>query len=117
MVRAITVQTLLERGYTVLEATGGEEALDLAAKHEGNIDLVLTDVVMPKMSGREIADELKLRYSDLKVLFMSGYTEDAIVHHGELEPGIAFLPKPFTPDSLSRKVRSILDHVVEAARA
>ena len=117
LVRAITVQTLIERGYTVLEATGGEEALDLAAKHEGNIDLVLTDVVMPKMSGREIADELKLRYSDLKVLFMSGYTEDAVVHHGELEPGIAFLPKPFTPDALSRKVRSILDRVMEAARA
>jgi len=116
LVRAITVQTLLERGYRVLEATGGEDALYLAAQQEGDIDLVLTDVVMPKMSGREIADELKLRYPDLKVLFMSGYTEDAIVHHGELEPGIAFLPKPFTPDSLARKVRSMLDQVPEAAR-
>ena len=109
MVRAITCQTLIERGYTVLEASDGQNALGLASNYHGAIDLLLTDVVMPKISGRELAELLRAKHRGLKVLFMSGYTEDAIVHHGVLEQGIAFLPKPFSPESLSRKVRSVLD--------
>ncbi|MDZ4859286.1 MAG: PAS domain S-box protein [Candidatus Hydrogenedentes bacterium] len=109
MVRAITCQTLIERGYTVLEASDGQSALGLAANYHGAIDLLLTDVVMPKISGRELAEQLRMKHRDLKVLYMSGYTEDAIVHHGVLEQGISFLPKPFAPEALARKVRFVLD--------
>ena len=84
-------------------------ALAMATAHEGPIDLLISDVVMPKMNGRALADRLTTLYGDLKVLFVSGYTDDAIVRHGVLEPGIMFLQKPFTPDALARKVREVLD--------
>jgi len=95
-------------GYTVLEARCPSEAVRLGEGHEGPIDLLLTDVVMPEMSGRELADRLLDVRRALKVLFMSGYTDDAIAHHGVLDPDTAFLEKPFSPDALVRKVREVL---------
>jgi len=108
-VRGLAVQTLRGRGYTVLEAMHGEEALRVANGHESEIALLLTDVVMPQMSGRELAERLQKQHPEMKVLYASGYTENTIVHHGVLEPGIAFLSKPFTPTQLTRKVREVLD--------
>jgi two-component system cell cycle sensor histidine kinase/response regulator CckA len=108
-VRGATRRFLEAHGYTVLEATQGREALRLCEKHCGPIDLLITDVVMPEMSGRDVAERLKPSRPNMKVLFMSGYTDKAIVHRGELDPGTAFLQKPFTPDALSRKVREVLD--------
>ena len=104
------IRMILEMGgYHVLEAASGEEALAIYKQHEGQIDLVMTDVVMPKMSGRELAQSLEVLHPGIKVLYMSGYTDDAIVRHGLLDQEIAFLQKPFTPDALMRKVREVLD--------
>jgi PAS domain S-box-containing protein len=104
------IRMILEmNGYHVLEASGGDEALALYKQHEGQIDLVMTDVVMPQMSGRELAQSLEILHPGIKVLYMSGYTDDAIVRHGLLDQEIAFLQKPFTPDALMRKMREVLD--------
>jgi two-component system, cell cycle sensor histidine kinase and response regulator CckA len=104
------IREILEmEGYTVLAASNGHEALSICEQHEGTIDLLITDVVMPEMSGRELAESLEHNCSDVKVLFMSGYTDDAIVRHGVLEASAFFLQKPFTPDALSRKVREVLN--------
>jgi PAS domain S-box-containing protein len=108
MVRAISRTILRQAGYTVLEAADGEGALRICREHEGMIHLVLTDVVMPRMSGRATADQLRQLQPNLCVLFMSGYTEEAIVHHGVLHEGVNFMEKPFTPDTLTRKVREVL---------
>lgn len=108
-VRALAGTVLRALGYSVLEAASGPEAIQIAAAHAGPIPLLLTDVVMPQMSGRELAELMIAVRPDIKVLFASGYTDDAIVHHGVLEAGIAFLQKPFTPSSLARKVREVLD--------
>jgi two-component system, cell cycle sensor histidine kinase and response regulator CckA len=84
--------------------------LHLVREHKGSpIRLVVTDVMMPRMGGKVMADWLKATYPDLKILFTSGYTDDAIAQHGVLEPGVAFLPKPHTPAALARKVREMLD--------
>ncbi len=107
--RTVVRQILKRNGYTVLEAPDGKSALDKAAEHAGPIHLLLTDVIMPEMSGRQLAERLRARRPELKVLFVSGYTDNAIVRHGILEPGIAFLQKPFSPESLARKVREVLD--------
>jgi two-component system cell cycle sensor histidine kinase/response regulator CckA len=105
----VAARQILERfGYTVLEATNGMDALG-TAKNGGTIDLLLTDVVMPEMSGRELVDRFATVRPNTKVLFMSGYTDDAIVRHGVLRPGTAYLQKPFSPDTLARKVREVLD--------
>jgi two-component system cell cycle sensor histidine kinase/response regulator CckA len=107
--RELAEEVLSSRGYTVLQAGSPAEALQLAERHDGPVHLLLTDVVMPGMSGRELADRLLGARPALKALFMSGYTDTAIVHHGVLDPGTPFLQKPFTPDALVRKVRDVLD--------
>jgi two-component system cell cycle sensor histidine kinase/response regulator CckA len=96
-------------GYDVLTASSGEEALGVCERHEGPIHLLLTDVVMPRIGGRELARLLEARYADVKVLYMSGYTDDAIVHHGMLEEGLEFIHKPFTAEAIVSKVRAVLD--------
>ncbi len=107
--RQLTSQLLKQNGYTVLDARHGGEALLLCERHKDSINLMLTDVVMPHMNGRELAERLMLVKPDMKVIFMSGYTDDAIVHYGILESGITFLQKPFTQNILLRKVRETLD--------
>jgi PAS domain S-box-containing protein len=108
MVREMTRQVLEMNGYNVLEASHGKEALLICAQHEGRIDLMVTDVVMPQMGGRELAECLAAARPETKVLFMSGYTDDAIVRHGVLHENVNFLQKPFTPDALALKVREVL---------
>jgi CheY-like chemotaxis protein len=106
----VAARQILERlGYTVLEAANGADALSAA---RAAIDLLLTDVVMPEMSGRELVDRFAKLRPSTKVLFMSGYTDDAIVRHGVLRPGTAYLQKPFSADTLGRKVREVLDSVL-----
>jgi signal transduction histidine kinase/CheY-like chemotaxis protein len=112
VVREMATEILRDSGYHVLEAKHGHEAMILGRQHSGVIHLMLTDVVMPQMSGRELAQQLTPLRRDMKVLYMSGYTDDAIVHHGVLEEGTAFIGKPFTPSALTRKVREILDAAV-----
>jgi len=107
VLRELTRRLLERQGYTVLVAAGAEEALAVFERHPG-IDLLLTDVVMPGTSGPELTGRLRERCPSLKVVYMSGYTEDTIVHHGVLNPGIAFLHKPFTAESLSRKLQEVL---------
>ena len=107
--RKLTLSILRHGGYHVLEASSREEALQLCGQHQGPIHLMLTDVVMPGMSGQETAKQLALIRPDMKVLHMSGYTNDAVVRHGVLEQSVAFLQKPFTTHSLLRKVREVLD--------
>ena len=107
-VRAVAQEILKRLGYTVLVANDGHAAIQLAGTRTDTIHLLVTDVIMPEMSGRQLADRLKEQRPGLKVLFVSGYTDDAIVRHGILEPGIAFLQKPFTPQTLARKVREVL---------
>ena len=106
------VRGVLEsRGYDVLEAKGAYDALEIGGRHKKHIHLLLTDVVMPQVSGRELAEHLAPLHPETKVLYMSGYADHAVVHHGLLEPGTVFLQKPFTPDALARKVREVLDGV------
>jgi two-component system cell cycle sensor histidine kinase/response regulator CckA len=109
-VRHLACSVLEAQGYNVLSANNGQEGLRVARECKGGpIRLVITDVIMPQMSGKVMAEWLKAFFPDLKILFTSGYTDDAIVQHGVLEPGIAFLPKPYTPATLARKVREMLD--------
>jgi len=110
MVRRMTREVLEGAGYRVLEASSGFEALRVSAGHGGRLDLLLTDVVMPGMSGRELAERLAPVRPGMKVLYMSGHTDDAIFHHGVTQAGTGFLQKPFTPDALERRVRDLLGH-------
>jgi CheY-like chemotaxis protein len=108
-VRKLASTILRATGYTVLEAEDGIEALAIAKQHAGSIHLLVTDVVMPKMSGRQVADVLISERPDVKVLYLSGYTNDAIIRHGVEYAGTSFLQKPFTATSLASKVRQVLD--------
>jgi two-component system, cell cycle sensor histidine kinase and response regulator CckA len=108
-VRELTREILTMNGYTVIAARHGAEALEVCQRHSGEIALILTDVVMPQMSGHELMERIRPLRPSLKVLYMSGYTDKAIVRHGMLTGDIAFLQKPFTPDALARKVREVLD--------
>jgi len=110
-VRELVRDILEAGGYKVLEATHGAEALEMVERYAGSIHLLVSDVVMPEMSGRDLAQQLAIRRQDTKVLFMSGYTDHAVAHRGVLDPEMEFLQKPFTAATLTRKVREILDAV------
>ena len=109
VVRDIAGRVLVQSGYTVMEASRGDDALRTCQNHERPIDLLLTDVVLPDMGGPDVAARVQSQYPNARVLYTSGYTDNAIVHHGILDEGIRFLSKPFTPDELARKVREVLD--------
>jgi PAS domain S-box-containing protein len=112
-VRSLATHIIRHQGYRVLEAADGEEALRVAQECFGEINLLLTDVVMPRMGGKELADRLKTLRPSVKVLFISGFPDEAIARHGVLTPGIAFLQKPFSPAALAQKVREVLDREVK----
>jgi CheY-like chemotaxis protein len=107
-VRKLICEVLQNRGYHVIEAVRGEEALRKAIEHQGRIHLLLADVVMPEMSGPQAVQQIRAVQPGIKVLYMSGYTDEAMMHHGILESGTPFLQKPFLPDALARKVREVL---------
>ncbi len=108
-VRAVVSDVLAQKGYRVLRAADGQAALEMARGQEARIHLLVTDLVMPGMTGRELAESLTAERPDVRVLYMSGYTDDAVVRHGVLEEGMPYLQKPFTPRALSAKVREVLD--------
>jgi DNA-binding response OmpR family regulator len=107
--RSIVREILEANGYTVIEARNAGHALEIAEGHPAPIHLLMTDVVMPGMSGSELAVRLAASHAETRVLYMSGYTDDAVVLHGVLAAEVAFLQKPFTAEALVRKVREVLD--------
>jgi DNA-binding response OmpR family regulator len=118
-VRVLARDVLQAQGYTVLEAEHGREAFRTAEQYPGPIHLLLTDVVMPEMNGRDLVEQLAPLRPSMAIIYMSGYTDTVVVHHGGLDPGAAFLQKPFTPSALVSKIRQLLDtcrdgHVREA---
>jgi CheY-like chemotaxis protein len=113
--RVLAVRMLESFGYTVVEANGGAEALEICRQREGDIHLLLTDVVMPGMSGRVLAEQLLPQRPQLKVVYMSGYTGQTVGAHGVLAEGSHFLPKPFTREALGRKIREVLDRKMTAS--
>ena len=110
-VRELVSEYLSARGYQVLDASDGQQALEIAAAHAGKIQLLITDVVMPRLSGRELAARLTAARADLKVLYISGYTDDSVFRHGVLQGGMDFLQKPFNLKALATKIREVLERV------
>jgi two-component system cell cycle sensor histidine kinase/response regulator CckA len=115
VIRRVVRESLRQRGYTVLEASDGVEAITICERPEQRIDLLITDVVMPLMSGPETVRRVQLTRPNLPVLFISGYTDRALIHHGMRDNTSAFLQKPFTPDVLARKVRDVLEDRAQRA--
>ena len=109
IVRDLGVRILEGLGYKVMQASNGDEAIARAMEYGDRIDLLMTDVVMPGMHGRELANRLTRIHPETRVLFTSGYTDNAIVHHGVLDEGVSFIGKPYTPSALAKKVREVLD--------
>jgi len=107
-VRQFAGAVLESYGYRVLQVSNGGDAIALSQQYPGPIHLLLTDLVMPLMNGRELAEQLAVSRPGIKVLYMSGYSEETISHHGVLDSGLAYLPKPFTPEALAKKVREAL---------
>ena len=107
--RQFVSTVLRDRGYLILEAKNGLEALSISSEFAGPIDAVLTDIVMPEMGGRELSAALTAQRGQIKVLYMSGYTDDAVVLHDLLETRMPFLQKPFTAEAVARKLRDLLD--------
>jgi DNA-binding NtrC family response regulator len=107
-VRRFVVQLLKVQGYTVCETSCGEDALELSKNRKEPIHMILTDVVMPGMSGCQLAEQLRPLHPNIKVLYMSGYTDNEILHHGVLEEGISYIQKPFTTGGLASQVREVL---------
>jgi len=108
-VRRLAVRILRGQGYVVHDTGDPVDALAMFDRLGGAVDLLVTDVVMAGMSGRELANQLRARRAGLKVLYTSGYTENTIVHHGVVDAGVNFLEKPYVPDELARRVRDVLD--------
>ena len=108
-VRRLTREILQRSGYRVFDAGNPREAIQVAGECATSIDLLLTDVVMPDVNGRVLAERLGAMFPSLRVLFMSGYSDEAVFRHGMIRPDTAFIEKPFTEDSLARKVREVLD--------
>jgi len=96
-------------GYKIIEASNGEEALEISRQMAGEISLLLTDVVMPKMTGKKLAEVLHAEFPTIKVLYMSGYTDNVIVHQGVLDDNIEFINKPLVPSLLTKKIRAVLE--------
>jgi two-component system cell cycle sensor histidine kinase/response regulator CckA len=107
--RRLTRRVLENSGYAVVEACDGIDALNVCASHEGLIDVLVTDVVMPGLGGPSLAEQISALYPQVKVLFVSGYTDDAVARHGIVRDEMAYLPKPFTPAALAEKIRQVLD--------
>jgi CheY-like chemotaxis protein len=115
-IRRLAVRALTNKGYSVLSAADGKEALKVLERHGRAVDLLITDVVMPGMSGRELAQAIASMNMVRRTLFISGFTDEAIVNHGVLEAGLAFMYKPFSPDAILRKIRKILDGPADQAK-
>jgi CheY-like chemotaxis protein len=107
--RELVGEILRDEGYSVLLASDGQEAVEIATRTASPIHLLLTDVVLPRLSGRAAADRIRGIHPRIKILYMSGYTDDQVTRHGVLEPGIVLLQKPFTPADLIRRVGEVLD--------
>jgi two-component system cell cycle sensor histidine kinase/response regulator CckA len=110
VVRQLVTRILQSGGYRMLEASDGSNALQICQQCEGQIELVLTDLVMPQMSGPALTEKLKELYPGIRIVYTSGYADDAIVRHGHLDPGMPFIQKPFSPNNLLQKVREVLDN-------
>ena len=109
MVRTLTRRILESHGYRILEVRDGQEALEIAERHVGPLHFLLTDVVMPKMSGKELAQHLRKCRPEARVLYMSGYSENLVSHQGILDADVALIEKPFAEESLLQRIRTILD--------
>jgi DNA-binding NtrC family response regulator len=108
-VRNLSAIILKRYGYRVLVAAAGREALSMIADHQGVLDLLLTDVIMPDMNGKELYEKVSSLYPGVRVLYTSGYTDDVIAHHGVIDEGVNFIEKPFTGKALAAKVREVLE--------